>query len=630
MHPRSWFLFLVAIGCAWTIGYFMGSPGPGGSQNVIAAEGERTRGPSASEAGITSGTGGAAAADAGSKSIYSFAERMRGISSHPSARWRNAHFARLAEDVAIADIPRVVEELKLPFGTDGTEMTRMLFARWAEADPRGALEFARRSKNYYGISTALGEWAAVDPSAAIAWLNEQPPGPDRDSILPGIFPALARVDPARAFQLMKENPRETSGGYHLSEVIGRWVSKDLTAAVAAVEGLSQGTTQYNASTALASAWGRLDPQAALSWALKIPDRNMRRWVVGAAIQSFETLDIEAVTAKANALPDERDRSAVLASLVGVAAKRDPEKAFALLGEIATTEMRESATTSMIYAIMSTDIDRAAKLAETLAGRMAEQPMKEVVERLKFTDPERAAVLSLKTTQSDNRAIGSVLGTWMRSSPEAALGWLEKTKLPANLTWSAQESLSSWAGENFDAATTLVRDRSGAENLKWVLSAAIQGISTKDPKAAAELLDATPGVSAPMTLGAIGSNWARKDPQAGAQWVARLPDTQNHRSAAWGFTNAWAAADPKAAAAWIDGLQAGAIRDGATAAFSAVTASTDPEGALHWASTMQHEGQRNDAMNQVLRTWAEREPAAVKKWVAGQPNLPRAVLSNLPE
>jgi len=81
---------------------------------------------------------------------------------------------------------------------------------------------------------------------------------------------------------------------------------------------------------------------------------------------------------------------------------------------------------------------------------------------------------------------------------------------------------------------------------------------------------------------------------------------------------------------VDRLQPGTTRDSATSAFSGATARTDSETALQLAATIQKEGARNDAMNQVLRTWAEREPAAVKKWVASQPDLPRAVLSNLPE
>ena len=86
---------------------------------------------------------------------------------------------------------------------------------------------------------------------------------------------------------------------------------------------------------------------------------------------------------------------MLASLAGIAANRDPEKALALLGEVSTPELRENATTSVIYALMRADIDRAASLVETLAGRSPDQPIVEVAERLKFTDPARAAALALR-------------------------------------------------------------------------------------------------------------------------------------------------------------------------------------------------------------------------------------------
>jgi hypothetical protein len=630
MLSRNWFLFLVAIGCAWAIGYFMGSSGVDseGTQHVVAATGENRTGSGAAHQ--ASGMDIAAAADVDSKSIYSFGERISRISNHPSARWRSANLTRLTEEVAITEIPRILEELK-PGGSDTPDVTRMLFARWAETDPRGALEFARRTRSTYGESTALGEWAAADPPAAIAWLQALPPGPDRDMLVPSVMPALARVDPARAFEILRENPGEKSGGHHHLEVILRWASKDLPAARTAVEGMRPGYARHSSMAALASGWAKFDPDAALSWALELPDQDARRWVIEAAIRNAENLDIETTTAKAKALPDERDQSALLASLVGVAAKRDPEEALALLGEISTTEMRESATTSVIYAIMRTDIDRAAALAETLAGRSADQPIIEVAERLKFTDPARAAALSLKISSgSSNSPLGGVLTTWLNTSPDAALAWIEKTKLPQNAAWRARDSFARWAGENPSAATALVEARSNSENIKWAVNAAIQGIAAKDPKAAAEMaVSKAAAIIDASALSAIGSNWAQKDPKTGSAWVMSLPQTPQHHSATWGFTNAWAAADPTAAAAWIDRLQPGTTRDSATSAFSGVTARTDPEAALQWAATIQKEGIRNDAMNQVLRTWAEREPAAVKKWIASQPDLPRAVLSNLP-
>ena len=122
MSSRNWFLFLVVSGCAWAIGFFMGSPEVGTAQNVVTASGANASGHlgfhEASKASSTPD------AEGNSKSIYSIAEQMRGISGSPSARWRRLQFARLAESVAVADIPRVYEELQNPNGGEGWEIRR--------------------------------------------------------------------------------------------------------------------------------------------------------------------------------------------------------------------------------------------------------------------------------------------------------------------------------------------------------------------------------------------------------------------------------------------------------------------------------------------------------------------------
>ena len=472
MHPRHWFLFLVALGCGWAIGFFMGSPGVGTSQNLLAAPGENRQG----DGGATpvSAVGSASASESDSKSIYSISERIRGIWSHPSARWRSVQFARLAESMAVADIPRVCEEIKASGGTDMEEVMRLLFARWAEVNPRGAIEFARRTQIYFGLSSALGEWAAADPTAAVAWLKSLPTGPDTDALVPDMIPALARIDPAGAFQLLQEKPGEEGGSYYLSEVFGRWSSKDLSAARAAAEGMSAGHKRHTAMTSLAMGWARFDPEAALAWALQGSDRNLRRRVIDATIRGMENLDIEVMTARAKALPDESDRGAMLASLVGVSASRAPEKAIALLGEISATDMRETATNSVIYAIMGTDIDRAATLVGSLSGQRADQPISAVVERLKFTDPARAATLAMRISPNQNDVLGGVLTAWLGSSPDAALAWMEKTSLPANTANRARSNFARWAGDNPTAAVAFVEERGASENLKWAVNAAIQG------------------------------------------------------------------------------------------------------------------------------------------------------------
>ena len=55
-----------------------------------------------------------------------------------------------------------------------------IIARWAEADPRAAMEAANGLKNFnerhQSILAVLRGWAKEDPQGAAAWVEQLPPG----------------------------------------------------------------------------------------------------------------------------------------------------------------------------------------------------------------------------------------------------------------------------------------------------------------------------------------------------------------------------------------------------------------------------------------------------------------------
>ena len=106
----------------------------------------------------------------------------------------------IAKGIDPADIPQMLAMLsKLPVEIQNS-LRYSLVPRWAEADPRAAMEFANGVKNsnerQQMILGVLRGWAQRDPLAAAAWIQQLPPGRLRNEA-PGII-ARALADLKRA------------------------------------------------------------------------------------------------------------------------------------------------------------------------------------------------------------------------------------------------------------------------------------------------------------------------------------------------------------------------------------------------------------------------------------------------
>ena len=136
-----------------------------------------------------------------------------------------------------ADIPAVMAMVAKLSSDVQNSFRYSLLPKWAETDPRAAMEFANGIKNvndrHQAILSVLRGWAKNDALGAAAWIQQLPPGRLRNEAPAAIARALAEKDPEAAFALLKNSKADRNygyGAYH--ELFDAWAGNDPAAAAA--------------------------------------------------------------------------------------------------------------------------------------------------------------------------------------------------------------------------------------------------------------------------------------------------------------------------------------------------------------------------------------------------------------
>ncbi len=111
-------------------------------------------------------------------------------------------------------------------------------------------------------------WAAVDLAEAVAWMKEKPGDRSREEAFPSIIAELARTDPASAAQFLAKIPAGGSGW--TDALLRKWMNSDARAAVAWVQQLPPGSMRRGALRQAMGFWVQQDGRAALDWLARDP------------------------------------------------------------------------------------------------------------------------------------------------------------------------------------------------------------------------------------------------------------------------------------------------------------------------------------------------------------------------
>ncbi len=307
----------------------------------------------------------------------------------------------------------------------------------------------------------LTRWGMEDAEAAFASLGRISAKQNGESAA-AILAALTSTNPERAAEWLND----PGNGIEGQPWIGQWMARTV-----------------------AAQWARQDPDAALAWATRLPDRQ-RTGALSGIVQNLLETDPRRALAVAMEL-DPADRPGLLGQIAGAWASQSPAEAFAWIDTLGP-EQRQS------------------PLREALRSWASSSPSEAAAYLDQLPDPERPAYVS------------SIARTWAEQAPGEAASWLGnqpesagKVEAMGHVMWSwtttDPESAATWlgqqpAGDSYD---------SGVTGLAKAATHAYDDPATAVNWAATIENESLRGRMTQHTLGV----WMRQDPGAAQAWAS---------------------------------------------------------------------------------------------------------------
>ena len=390
----------------------------------------------------------------------------------------------------------------------------------------------------------------------------------------------------------------------------RWASTDPEAALAMASTLPS-ILRVDYRAIVSREWANLDPDGFLRFAESAPDREallagLELLIASEPVRVFEivgrlghgesywtvmqfataaamaeqdvTLALQAHDSAPRGMASDAFLSATLTSF----GHKDPDAALAWLESFDSPS--PSMQAAVFHGIAQTDFERAYRLLteEFPAALSSPGALDELVSRA-VQDPASAsraaeALLEIGTDRA-GQVLQEVAGTWAQRDPE---------------------SLVDWMVEN---AATIQPQLARSIGL---------GIATSDLESALDLVDRLPPSIGNAWVPQIAGSYARQDPLAALDWIARYQGQAFYDEARSQAVLRAAESDPELVASMLPGmpatLQASAVPNIATA-----WVQRDPRAAAAWAAGLEGAVAEAGAAGLVVRDWMRRDLDAATRW-----------------
>jgi hypothetical protein len=558
----------------------------------------------------------------------------------PAANW----MARAKAAAAPQEFAALLEEVQTLFPGDESAKRETallwLLGLWITRDAEGALDYvAGKSRDstlqgYFGLMLVK-----VAPEKVISIFQKDLLGYPFTTV---VLESLAKTDP---LTFLKIEPAGFQQNSPFARALEKLAERDPAAAAAV---LAEKRANYPSATveaalvAIVNAWTSRNSEAVRDWltGLKEPDlrhRAQHAWLTALAKTDAAAAQRELAKMDAGAwLTEDDGRVAIVAALAREnlpAAVREMKR---LTDSVKATG--PAAETNDPFASGGSPPDMWRAVAEAVAPRLPRAPAQWLTalrEIGKDCEMDAESIDSLQRQLAD-----STVRKWdaeaaleamklllpASSPPQDELSKLLRTTLSRRLTQADPElSLQYYASLteagrkelSFEFISDIINAGDSALTLRmaplvplerWWMSGAntLAGELGKTPEAAKAIMEALPlNNNYQEAHSDFTGQWARRDPEAAAQWVASQPE---NIYAAKGLAETWAGFDATAASAWAAGLPEGKLRDGAARGLVNALAPQDPEAAWQWAADISIPYQAAQAYRDLAGWWGNKAPA----------------------
>jgi hypothetical protein len=229
------------------------------------------------------------------------------------------------------------------------------------------------------------------------------------------------------------------------------------------------------------------------------------------------------------------------------------------------------------------------------------------------DPAAALAWANTLTTEKSQALSAVVGEVAKNDPKKAAEMLAGMS-GGDLRDAYQRVATAYGSSDFNEAQAWIRTLP-ADQQANALAAAIEGLSNKDPQAAArQLALLQDGDAKNRVLAEVVGDWARIDPSAAAGLVKSQNDPDAQRDAMRQLMPTWVAQDPAAALQHAYSYEPGPVRDSALQSYVWSNQSAAPSELMRVAESIGDDRDRSRSVGMAATRWMREEPEQARAYV----------------
>jgi hypothetical protein len=435
----------------------------------------------------TSGTTPSAAAPAASGAPRRVPATLREIMKLEGDFTQSAALHVLAASQDEEGIERLLDEAKsIGRGSERRAASSILYQRYAELDPEAAIDHMMRREGELDLNwlyAVFYSWARTDLDDALARAaklddrNRSMAGNaivrSRDDLPPAEREALGsklelRISVRDPSATDLRSPKAAERAWHDALAIGNrdqrqqelfavahaWAQQDPQAAIRAIESLRDRRQREMLLQIALQSWSQKSPREAAEWILARPPSQQRLQLLAESLGAYVAKAPSAAMEMLERLSPSEKQMMVPQVLMNWAGT-DPRAAAAWLEKQDDSEVHRRAYMFIATAFAEQDSDEALRWAASLPEERAQEVMSQVIQRIAYEDPERAAGMLRQVDEGPQRdsAISNVALAWAQSDPRAALSWVEKQTRSDSTPDLYRTVFGQWAVYDAEAAAS---------------------------------------------------------------------------------------------------------------------------------------------------------------------------------
>ena len=380
---------------------------------------------------------------------------------------------------------------------------------------------------------------------------------------------------------------------------------------------------YQLLAAIGEHWAEQDPEGLVQFAqTSVKQRWHKSSLMTMAVREIALTDRGRALALASSVADQRQSSAMIRSVAGVALQDSPEWAVDLIAENGRGwghwEMNDLYSKWALQ-----DLPTARAYLDKLPDGHAKRGAIEAVASSWVAESPEAAIAWARSLasedESDSRAaLSSVVKSLVIDDPERGLALIEEMGASNSRDQLMGEFARSWFGADPEQARAWYSTLDDQKK-KQVLSGAAYEISSQDPKLVLDLVKSLPGhFQDSYIVSRAINNMKQADLADARQWVESMPEGEGRRRGLQAVLARWATFKPDEAASYAADLPDGNENKNIIGSVASMWAQSDGQAAVEWASKLPLEDRKNLALSNALGSWAQSSPREAAEFLGKMP------------